>query len=141
MDARAESGSEKIMGIWMSPINARRWRSFRANARGFWSLWIFLFLFTITLFSEFFANDRPILIRYDGSFYMPVLKTYAETEFGGEFELEADYRTALLGISGIPVIGGAGYDVENARSHELFASVGARMFQAIEDWNALEFLP
>ena len=79
-------------GIKLSPMGARRWQNFKANRRGYWSLWIFLALFLITLFAEFVANEKPILIRYDGGFYMPVFKSYAETEFGGEFELEADYK-------------------------------------------------
>jgi microcin C transport system permease protein len=76
----------------LSPLGRRRWRNFRANRRGFWSLWIFLILFALSLGAEFIANDKPLLIRYDGGFYLPVLKTYAETVFGGEFETEADYR-------------------------------------------------
>ncbi|HBC54879.1 MAG TPA: ABC transporter permease, partial [Alphaproteobacteria bacterium] len=46
----------------LSPINRRRWQNFRANKRGFWSLWIFLALFILTLFAEFIANDKPLLI-------------------------------------------------------------------------------
>jgi aminoglycoside phosphotransferase (APT) family kinase protein len=56
-------------------------------------------------------------------------------------DLERDYRQALLGISCIPVIGGSGYDLDNARSHDLFAAIGSRLFQAIDDWDALEVLP
>ncbi len=81
---------------FLSPINARRWRNFKANRRGFWSLWIFLFLFFVTLFAELIANDKPLLIRYDDSFYAPVFNTYAETVFGGEFETEADYRDPFV---------------------------------------------
>jgi microcin C transport system permease protein len=80
----------------LSPLNQRRLANFRANRRGFWSLWIFLALFLITLFAEFIANDRPILVRYDGSFYTPVLRAYPETTFGGEFETEADYRDPFV---------------------------------------------
>ena len=75
-----------------SPLTLRRWGNFKANRRGFWSFWIFLVLFTITLLAEVVANDRPLLVRYDGSFYFPVFKKYAETEFGGVFKTEADYR-------------------------------------------------
>ena len=77
--------------ITLTPINQRRWQNFKANKRGYWSLWLFLILFGISLFAEFIANDRPILINYDGGLYMPVFKTYTETTFGGEFESEADY--------------------------------------------------
>jgi microcin C transport system permease protein len=76
----------------LSPLNRRRLANFRANRRGFWSLWIFLVLFVISLFAELIANERPVLIYYDHAFYMPVFKSYPETAFGGEFETEADYR-------------------------------------------------
>jgi ABC-type microcin C transport system duplicated ATPase subunit YejF/ABC-type microcin C transport system permease subunit YejE len=80
----------------LSPINARRWRNFKANRRGFWSLWIFLILFFVSLFAEFIANDKPYLIFYDSEIYSPVLKAYPETTFGGEFETEADYRDPFV---------------------------------------------
>ncbi len=80
----------------ISPIARRRLYQFRRNRRGFWSLWIFLVLLFLSLFAEFLANDKPLLIRYDGAFYMPVFKTYAETEFGGEFETAADYRDPFV---------------------------------------------
>ena len=75
-----------------SPLNQRRWANFKANRRGFWSLWVFLILFCVTLGAEFVANDNPLLIRYDGHFYIPVFASYPETAFGGEFETEARYR-------------------------------------------------
>ena len=80
----------------LTPINARRWANFKANKRGFWSLWIFLILFIISLFAEFIANDRPFLVKYDGGYYMPVFNTYPETAFGGEFKTEADYRDPFV---------------------------------------------
>lgn len=76
----------------LSPLNARRWRSFRRNGRAFWSLVVFALLFTITLFAEFVANDKPILVSYRGEFYMPIFKFYPETDFGGDFQTEAIYR-------------------------------------------------
>ena len=66
--------------------------NFRSNSRGFWSLWIFLGLFTITLFAEFVANDKPLLVRYDSKFYFPIFYEYPETVFGGFLPTEADYR-------------------------------------------------
>ena len=90
--AAAQTGRRRFL----SPINARRCDLFCANRRGFWSLWIFLLLFLVTLFSEFIANDKPLLIHFDGAYYMPVLQSYAETEFGGEFETEADYRDPFV---------------------------------------------
>ncbi len=75
----------------ISPINRRRLDNFRANRRGYWSLWIFLFLFLISLLAEFLANDKPIFIQYDGHFFFPILVSYPETIFGGDFETEAEY--------------------------------------------------
>jgi microcin C transport system permease protein len=76
----------------LSPLTRRRWRNFKANRRGYYSLWIFLALFVITLFAEVIANDRPLAIRLDGKFYFPVVEDYIETDFGGDFETEPDYR-------------------------------------------------
>ena len=75
-----------------APMTERRLRQFRRNRRGWYSLWIFLFLFFATLGAELIANDKPILLKYEGSYYAPVFKSYPETTFGGEFETEADYR-------------------------------------------------
>ena len=78
-------------GFEMSPLNARRWRNFKANRRGYWSLWIFLVLFVITLFAEFIANDKPIYIHVDGKNYFPVFVAYPDTDFGDVFGTAADY--------------------------------------------------
>lgn len=80
----------------LSPITQRRLHQFKANKRGYWSFWIFLFLFILCLGAEFLANDKPILVRYDEAFYMPVFESYAETEFGGDFETEAEYRDPFV---------------------------------------------
>jgi microcin C transport system permease protein len=79
-------------GFELSPINMRRWQKFKANRRGYWSLWIFLALFVITLFAEFIANDKPLFIRYEGKDYFPIFVSYPETAFGGDFQTAADYR-------------------------------------------------
>jgi len=76
----------------MTKINRERWNRFKANKRGYISLYVFCFLFFLTLFSEIIANDKPILIYYDSGFYCPLVKEYAETQFGGEFETGADYK-------------------------------------------------
>ncbi len=86
------AAASRVLGMKITPLTRRRLHNFRANRRGFWSLWIFMLLFGVSLFAEFIANDRPILVRYDGAFYSPVLVAYPETTFGGEFPTEADYH-------------------------------------------------
>lgn len=76
----------------LTPLNARRVQNFKANRRGYWSLMIFLVLFVLSLFAEFIANDKPLLVKFEDSYYTPVFKMYPETTFGGFFETEADYR-------------------------------------------------
>jgi ABC-type microcin C transport system duplicated ATPase subunit YejF/ABC-type microcin C transport system permease subunit YejE len=75
----------------MTPINQRRLANFRANRRGFWSLWIFSALLVVSLFAEVIANDKPLIVSYDGKWHFPVLVSYPETRFGGFFETEAVY--------------------------------------------------
>ena len=76
----------------MSPLNQRRWRNFRRNKRAYWSLVLFSILFGLSLCAELLAYDKPILVRYQDSYYTPILNFYPETEFGGDFETEAVYR-------------------------------------------------
>lgn len=78
--------------MMLSPLTRRRLAQFRANRRGYWSFWIFMALFSVCLCAEILANDRPLLVRYDGAFYVPVVRDYPETTFGGEFETATDYR-------------------------------------------------
>ena len=80
----------------IGPISRRSWQKFRANRRGYWSLGAFLVLFTVTLCAEFVANDRPLLVQYDGNLYVPVLADYPETTFGGEFASNTNYRDAFV---------------------------------------------
>ena len=75
----------------LSPLTRRRLRNFRANKRGYWSLWIFLALLVVTLPAEFLANDKPLVLKYKGALYFPVLVDYPESTFGG-FLAETDYR-------------------------------------------------
>ncbi|MEM6760805.1 MAG: ABC transporter permease [Pseudomonadota bacterium] len=76
----------------LSPLNRRRWSNFKKNRRAYWSLWIFGILFGLSLFAEFLAYDKPILVRYEGQFYTPIWNFYPETAFGGDFQTEAAYR-------------------------------------------------
>ena len=80
---------------WLSPLNKRRWQNFKANRRGYWSLWIFLVLFVLSMFAEFLANDKPILAMYKGELLVPVLVDYPEEKFGG-FYAVTDYRDPVI---------------------------------------------
>jgi microcin C transport system permease protein len=91
--AVAES-SRKLFAL--SPLNRRRWQNFKRNRRGYWSLWIFLALFVVSLLAEFIANDKPFLILVNNRAYIPAIITYPETTFGGDFETAADYRDPYL---------------------------------------------
>ncbi len=77
---------------FLSPLNRRRWRNFRRNRRALWSLWIFGVIFTLSLFAEFIANDKPIAVSYRGEIFTPIFTFYPETAFGGDFRTEAVYR-------------------------------------------------
>jgi microcin C transport system permease protein len=79
----------------LSPINQRRWANFKANRRGYWSLWIFLGLFGLAMCAEFVANDKPILVSYKGELLMPVFVDYPEEKFGGFFAV-TDYRDPVI---------------------------------------------
>ena len=80
----------------LSPVNQARWARFRHNRRGYWSLWIFLVLFGLSLCSELIANDKPLLVRYDNSWYFPLFKNYSESDFGGSLATRADYQDPWL---------------------------------------------
>ena len=80
----------------LSPLSKRRIENFRSNKRGFYSAIIFVFLFVITIFAEFIANDKPILVVFDNKFYFPVIEKIPETFFGGEFETESDYKDPFV---------------------------------------------
>ena len=79
----------------LSPLNRRRWQNFKANRRGYWSLWIFLFLFILSMGAEFIANDKPVLAWYKGELLVPVLVDYPEEKFGG-FYAVTDYRDTVI---------------------------------------------
>jgi microcin C transport system permease protein len=86
----------RVMGIRVTPLTLRRFRNFRANRRGFWSMWIFLAMFGLSLFAEFIANDRPLVVSYAGQLYFPVLTDYTEEAFGGDLPIAADYRDPVV---------------------------------------------
>lgn len=80
----------------LTPLGIRRIENFKANRRGYWSLVLFLWLFGLSLFAEFIANDRPIVVVYDNSWYFPVFFDYPETTFGGDFPTAANYRDPYI---------------------------------------------
>lgn len=79
-----------------SSIALRRWAAFKANRRGYVSLWIVLGVLAVTSCAEFLANDRPLLVGFRGDLYVPVIRDYPETAFGGTFATTADYRDAAV---------------------------------------------
>ncbi len=78
------------MGI--SPLNQRRFNNFKSNKRGWYSFWIFTVLFLVSLFANFIANDKPLIVQFKNNFYFPIFTSHPETTFGGDFETETDYR-------------------------------------------------
>lgn len=80
----------------LNPINQARWARFKQNRRGYWSLWLFLTLFILSLFAELIANDKPLLVRYQDRFYLPFMVNYPETTFGGDFATPTDYRDPYI---------------------------------------------
>lgn len=82
--------------LQLSPLNQRRVENFRANRRGYWSLVIFAVLFVICLLAEGIANDRPLVVKYDGHWYFPILENYPETTFGGDFDVATDFYDPYL---------------------------------------------
>lgn len=91
-----KASGRRFLGILVSRLAARRWENFKVNRRAFWSLWIFLALFILCLPAELIANDKPLIVRYDGKTYFPVFKAYPETTFGGTFTTQADYRDPFV---------------------------------------------
>lgn len=79
----------------LAPVNQRRLDNFRANRRGWWSMWLFMTLFVLSLFANFLANDRPIVVSYKGELLFPVFVDYPEEKFGG-FLATTDYRDPVI---------------------------------------------
>ncbi|MCX2546062.1 ABC transporter permease [Pseudomonas sp. COW5] len=82
--------------LTLSPIGQRRWARFKTHRRGWWSLWLFLALFGLSLGGELVANDKPLLVTYQGEWYFPAFKRYTEQDFGGELPFQPDYRSAQV---------------------------------------------
>lgn len=125
---------------WLSELNERRWRNFKKNRRAYWSLWIFAVLFIVSLFSEFLAYDKPILMRYQGAFYTPIWNFYPETEFGGDFKTEADYRAPEVAC----LIKSGGLDACFDDPEGLLEQIDARSFEAegyVRGWMLWPLIP
>jgi microcin C transport system permease protein len=96
---RVRAADSDSLGFWqrirrsleLTPINRRRWNNFKANRRGYWSLWVFLTVFVVSMLANVIANDRPILASYKGELMFPVLYEYPEDKIGG-FLATIDYR-------------------------------------------------
>lgn len=82
--------------LTLSPINQQRWQRFQRNRRAWWSLWLFILLFGLSLGSEFIANERPLVVRFADQWYVPVLVQYSELDFGGDFDVRADYTDPFI---------------------------------------------
>lgn len=80
----------------ISTVNKRRIRVFQKNRRAYFSLLAFVVVFILSLFSEFIANDKPFIVKYEGSFYFPIVKEYNETIFGGDFPTKTDYKDSYI---------------------------------------------
>jgi microcin C transport system permease protein len=87
---------QTFLGFRIKPLTARRIERFRNNRRGTYSLFIFLGLLVFSLFAEVIANDKPVVVSYQGSLYFPAFEAYPETTFGGIFVTEANYRSAYV---------------------------------------------
>lgn len=74
----------------------RRWVRYRSNRRGYYSLIIFSVIFIVCLFAEVISNDKPFFVKFEGNYYFPIIKSYPETTFGGDFDTETDYRDPYI---------------------------------------------
>ena len=80
----------------LSPANQRRLANFKGSTRGYISFWVFTVLFGLSLFANFLANDRPLMVVYHGALFFPVIKDYPETAFGGDFETAVQFRDPFI---------------------------------------------
>lgn len=85
-----------MIGFKFSQLSLNRWKRFKANRRGYWSLWIFTIIFGLCLFAEVLVNDKPLLIQHNGNWFFPLIIEYSELDFGGEFATVADYHDPYI---------------------------------------------
>lgn len=99
-EAAGDAGTERPVAAWVTrPVmtpRQRAWARFRRHRRGYWSLWIFLTVFAASLFAEVLSNDRPLLLQFEGRYYIPLFHDYPETTFGGDFLTRTDYLDPFI---------------------------------------------
>ena len=95
-EARPAVVGDRVLGLAIGPLTRRRIEAFKRNRRGYWSAWLFAFLFVVSLFAELIANDRPLIASFQGEWLFPVFVDYPETKFGGFFETRAEYRDPFV---------------------------------------------
>ena len=91
---RVSSLTKLPEAVSLSP-SQRAWQRFKRNRLGYWSLVIFCALVVLSLFAELISNDRPLIVRYEGTTYFPMVKDYSEKTFGGDFDTTTDYLSPL----------------------------------------------
>jgi microcin C transport system permease protein len=96
MQATAGLNNDKPVPPARMSTGQRAWRRFKANKRGYFSLWIFGILFVLSLFAELLSNNLPLIVHYEGEYYFPLVSTYPETTFGGDFVTETDYLDPFI---------------------------------------------
>ena len=79
-----------------NPANASRWLRFKNNKRGYWSLWLFLFLFIVSLLAELWINDKPLILSYQQTWYFPIVEDVPENQLGGDFDITTDYSDPYM---------------------------------------------
>ncbi len=131
---------KRRFGITISALNRRRWRNFKANRRALWSLIILGVLYGLSIFAEYIANDRPIVVSFQGELYFPIHNFYAETTFGGDFRTEAVYRDPE--VQCLIRTGGAELCLDDPREAMLQAETGIVDGQEIEaGWMVWPLIP
>lgn len=95
VSSSTESNTKFLTRPGNSPAR-RAWSRFRRNRLGYWSLVCFCLLVLLSLAAELVSNDRPLLVRYQGQFYTPVIQSYPETVFGGDFQTPTDYLDPFI---------------------------------------------
>lgn len=87
---------KKAARLAVSPHSSRRWRLFRSDRVAFASLWVLGLAGLVSLGAELLCNSRPLVVSYQGSLYFPMVKSYPETTFGGDFETETNFTDPLI---------------------------------------------